>query len=28
VVFNIHAPGSFAQVLRGEGAFTRIVEAA
>jgi uridylate kinase len=26
VVFNIHAPGSFAQVLRGEGAFTRIVE--
>ncbi len=28
VVFNIHAPGSFAQVLRGEGPFTRIVEPA
>ena len=28
VVFNIHEPGSFAKVLRGEGAFTRIVEAA
>jgi uridylate kinase len=28
VVFNIHAPGSFAQVLRGEGPFTRIIEAA
>jgi uridylate kinase len=27
VVFNIHAPGAFAQVMRGEGAFTRIVEA-
>ena len=26
VVFNIHAPGAFAQVMRGEGAFTRIVE--
>jgi uridylate kinase len=26
VVFNIHAPGSFAQVLRGEGPFTRIIE--
>ncbi len=28
VVFNIHAAGSFAQVLRGEGPFTRIVEPA
>ena len=28
VVFNIHAPGSFAQVLRHEGPFTRIYEAA
>ena len=28
VVFNIHAPGGFAQVLRGEGPFTRIVEPA
>jgi len=27
IVFNIHAPGAFAQVMRGEGAFTRIVEA-
>jgi len=26
IVFNIHAPGAFARVLRGEGAFTRIVE--
>jgi uridylate kinase len=26
IVFNIHAPGAFAQVMRGEGAFTRIVE--
>ncbi|GBR28581.1 UMP kinase [Kozakia baliensis] len=26
VVFNIHAPGAFEQVLRGEGRFTRIVE--
>src|SRR6202012_285963 len=26
LVFNIHAPGAFAQVMRGEGAFTRIVE--
>ena len=26
VVFNIHAPGAFAQVMRGEGLFTRIVE--
>jgi uridylate kinase len=26
VVFNIHAPGAFAQVMRGEGAFTRIIE--
>jgi uridylate kinase len=28
IVFNIHAPGAFAQVMRGEGAFTRIVESA
>jgi uridylate kinase len=28
IVFNIHAPGAFAQVMRGEGAFTRIVELA
>ena len=27
IVFNIHAPGAFAQVMRGEGRFTRIVEA-
>lgn len=26
VVFNIHIPGAFAQVMRGEGRFTRIVE--
>jgi len=26
LVFNIHEPGSFAQVMRGEGKFTRIVE--
>ncbi len=26
IVFNIHAPGAFAQVMRGEGVFTRIVE--
>jgi uridylate kinase len=26
VVFNIHAVGAFAQVMRGEGRFTRIVE--
>ena len=26
IVFNIHAPGAFAQVMRGEGRFTRIVE--
>ncbi len=26
VVFNIHAPGAFAQVVRGGGRFTRIVE--
>ena len=26
VVFNIHAPGAFAAVIRGEGRFTRIVE--
>ena len=27
IVFNIHAPGAFAKVMRGEGPFTRIVEA-
>jgi uridylate kinase len=27
IVFNIHTAGAFAQVMRGEGAFTRIVEA-
>ncbi len=26
VVFNIHAPGAFPAVIRGEGRFTRIVE--
>jgi uridylate kinase len=26
VVFSIHAPGAFAQVMRGEGAFTKIME--
>jgi uridylate kinase len=26
IVFNIHAPGAFASVMRGEGLFTRIVE--
>ena len=26
IVFNIHAPGAFAHVMRGEGAFTRIIE--
>jgi uridylate kinase len=26
VVFNIHAPGAFAQVIRGEGRFTTVVE--
>jgi len=26
IVFNIHATGAFAQVMRGEGAFTKIVE--
>ena len=26
IVFNIHAPGAFAQVMRGQGPFTRIVE--
>ena len=26
LVFYIHAPGAFAQVMRGEGRFTRIVE--
>ena len=28
IVFNIHAPGAFAAVMRGEGRFTRIIEAA
>ena len=28
VVFNMHVPGAFAQVVRGEGRFTRIVEPA
>ncbi|GAB6853710.1 UMP kinase [Asaia astilbis] len=28
IVFNIHAPGSFATVMRGEGRFTRIIETA
>jgi uridylate kinase len=27
VVFNIHAPGAFPKVMRGEGLYTRIVEA-
>jgi len=26
VVFDIHAPGAFASVMRGEGRFTRIIE--
>jgi uridylate kinase len=26
IVFNIHAPGAFAQVMQGQGLFTRIVE--
>jgi len=26
IVFNIHAPGAFAKVMRGEGLFTRITE--
>ena len=26
IIFNIRAPGAFAQVMRGEGIFTRIVE--
>ena len=26
IVFNIHAAGAFAQVMRGEGRFTRIIE--
>ena len=26
IVFNIHAPGAFAHVMRGEGRFTRIIE--
>jgi uridylate kinase len=26
IVFNIHAPGAFAHVMRGEGAFTTIIE--
>ena len=28
IVFNIHAAGAFAQAMRGEGRFTRIIEAA
>ncbi len=28
IVFNIHAPGAFAAVMRGEGAFTKITEPA
>jgi len=28
LVFNIHAPGAFAAVMRGEGLFTRIIEKA
>lgn len=28
IVFNIHAPGAFASVMRGEGRFTRIIETA
>jgi uridylate kinase len=28
IVFNIHAPGAFEQVMRGEGRFTRIIEPA
>ena len=28
IVFNIHAPGAFAAVMRGEGAFTKIMEPA
>jgi uridylate kinase len=27
IVFNIHAPGAFAQVMREQGMFTRILEA-
>ena len=27
IVFNIHAAGAFAAVMRGEGRFTRITEA-
>src|SRR5579863_8413819 len=26
IVFNIHAPGAFAAVIRGEGRFTKIIE--
>jgi uridylate kinase len=26
LIFNIHAPGAFVQVMRGEGRFTRIIE--
>jgi uridylate kinase len=26
IVFDIHAPGAFAAVMRGEGRFTRIIE--
>jgi uridylate kinase len=28
IVFNIHAPGAFAAVMRGEGKFTKIIEPA
>ncbi len=28
VVFNIHAAGAFAKVMRGEGRFTKIIERA
>jgi uridylate kinase len=28
IVFNIHAPGAFAAVMRGEGPFTKIIEPA
>ncbi len=27
IVFNVHAAGAFAQVMRGEGRFTKIIEA-
>ncbi len=28
IVFNVRAPGAFAQVMRGQGRFTTICEAA